>query len=75
MAVLKIDELRIELLKVADKAPGGSHFEAARRCSITPDGEMRIRKGTRCKEDTKENHAKLEKLIEVYKILGKKEVA
>lgn len=65
-----IDALRIELLKISGVSPKGAHFEVARRMNITPDSELKIRKGMLCKKDVASNHQKLRQIIKLYEIVN-----
>lgn len=66
-----IDALLSELIRVAAIAPSGSSFEAARQMNITPDAELKVRKGLLWKKDVPSNHQNFRQLIQIYKNLSK----
>lgn len=61
-----VDALLAELLRVSAKAGPGAHFEAARRMNITPDAELKARKGLIWTVDSASNHQKLRQLKKIY---------
>lgn len=68
-----LEELRQTLIKVAEASPAGSHVEVAEAIEKSPSYIYKIRVGINATVDNEGNRKLIQKTIEQYRLIIKRE--